>query len=696
MSRITGSDAKGLMEAYQAVYAPQELTEEQVWEEVENWVNSLLEEGYDLSEYTWDEMYEAYSQLDEYAIPLIQAGLRAALPAIGRAALPAIGAATKLLQGRGQSKPQEPVDYGQMSPGSFASSKESEKRGKEASELNRKQNQPTQPASTPVSGRTIRGERPRIRVAATRPQGSTTSTPGASAQQTKPPEKPETPKPELTAKDLGGEITRQSTTSGQSSASSSGGGGAGKPTIDPLKTVKDLAKKAPEALNQTLGKPARERFFGTTTAGQVTRGATVAGVSALDIGGKVADPSKPSALSAVGSVGPGAAGTVLQGAGNIPGIKGTSLGTGARGTGTTLRQVGREMRDQTKTTTSTPSQPERRRLLPGLEKNSYDLPIENIITEGPDWNSAPKPKGVAALTLGSETKVFIPGQGWQFPKTARRWARAQGYTNWNKIPNPSQPAKPAKPAPDQGQGSRRSGESNKDFAARQSAELQKDYPTTSTQTQTPAATTQPPAATTQPQRLPVQPAPATSVPTQSPTQTQPPAAPPKVSPSKPAQTGDRTKDLTTWATTPRNRNMINTVGTPQQKAILSAADKGTAMPAPRPISKDIEDIKKMQTASRARQGVKEAYDLVLEYLLSQRHVETVEEANYVMMVMDAETIGSIVEGVMPEPIDPTAHNKSQRFATQQGKIRALESGAATSGEKSAAQSKLKGPQLPGV
>jgi len=60
MSRITGSDAKALMEAYAAVYAPQEFTEEQVWEEVENWVNSLVEEGYDLSEYTWEDMYEAY------------------------------------------------------------------------------------------------------------------------------------------------------------------------------------------------------------------------------------------------------------------------------------------------------------------------------------------------------------------------------------------------------------------------------------------------------------------------------------------------------------------------------------------------------------------------------------------------------------------------------------------------------------
>jgi hypothetical protein len=60
MSRLTGSDVLGLFEAYQTVYVPQELTEEQVWEEVENWVNSLLEEGYDLSDCTWGEMYEAY------------------------------------------------------------------------------------------------------------------------------------------------------------------------------------------------------------------------------------------------------------------------------------------------------------------------------------------------------------------------------------------------------------------------------------------------------------------------------------------------------------------------------------------------------------------------------------------------------------------------------------------------------------
>lgn len=60
MSRLTGSDTLKLMEAYNAIYAPQELTEEQVWEEVEAWVNSLVEEGHDLSEYTWEDMYEAY------------------------------------------------------------------------------------------------------------------------------------------------------------------------------------------------------------------------------------------------------------------------------------------------------------------------------------------------------------------------------------------------------------------------------------------------------------------------------------------------------------------------------------------------------------------------------------------------------------------------------------------------------------
>ena len=69
MERITSHQVLGLMEAYTAVHTPQ-LNEEQVWEEVENWVNSLVEEGYDLSEYTWGEMYEEYLSEIYQTMPL--------------------------------------------------------------------------------------------------------------------------------------------------------------------------------------------------------------------------------------------------------------------------------------------------------------------------------------------------------------------------------------------------------------------------------------------------------------------------------------------------------------------------------------------------------------------------------------------------------------------------------------------------
>ena len=93
MSRLTGADALGLFEAYQAVYAPQELTEEQVLEEVETWVNSLLEEGYDLSDYTWEEMYESY--LEEAPMTAFQAaGGNAKLDQLNKGRSPRSGRVT--------------------------------------------------------------------------------------------------------------------------------------------------------------------------------------------------------------------------------------------------------------------------------------------------------------------------------------------------------------------------------------------------------------------------------------------------------------------------------------------------------------------------------------------------------------------------------------------------------------------------
>ena len=67
------------------------------------------------------------------------------------------------------------------------------------------------------------------------------------------------------------------------------------------------------------------------------------------------------------------------------------------------------------------------------------------------------------------------------------------------------------------------------------------------------------------------------------------------------------------------------------------------------ITKDqfIKDFPKSQTAKR-EQGLidhKEfdAYDIILEYLLSSEQVATIEEANYVMTEMDEATINSIVK-----------------------------------------------------
>ena len=46
----------------------------------------------------------------------------------------------------------------------------------------------------------------------------------------------------------------------------------------------------------------------------------------------------------------------------------------------------------------------------------------------------------------------------------------------------------------------------------------------------------------------------------------------------------------------------------------------------------------------------ESYDIVLDYLLSEGHADTVEEAHYVMLQLDSEYIQSIVENVQGGPV----------------------------------------------
>ena len=69
----------------------------------------------------------------------------------------------------------------------------------------------------------------------------------------------------------------------------------------------------------------------------------------------------------------------------------------------------------------------------------------------------------------------------------------------------------------------------------------------------------------------------------------------------------------------------------------SAAASGSLVPKSNKIASSLKPIDLKASYEY------DAYDLVLEYLLSQGHVETVAEAHYVMMEMDAEIIGEIVE-----------------------------------------------------
>ena len=229
-----------------------------------------------------------------------------------------------------------------------------------------------------------------------------------------------------------------------------------------------------------------------------------------------------------------------------------------------------------------------------------------IINESPNWRTVPKSKEIpySTLTLGTERKVFIPGLGWQFPTTARRDARAKGDSNWNRIPNPSQPPKKAKPPV---------------------------VPPVVPPVLPPA--TQPPA--TQP--------PASGQPSGTPAQKPDPKPDPKpvVPPTSVAQTGNRNADLTTWANA--NKVMINTVGTQQQKDILSAVESGKPLPkAPESIRDQVKNMQRIRMQSEST-----AYDIVLEYLFSTNQVDTLEEAHYVMMQLDSEYIVNIVEAWRP-------------------------------------------------
>ena len=94
-------------------------------------------------------------------------------------------------------------------------------------------------------------------------------------------------------------------------------------------------------------------------------------------------------------------------------------------------------------------------------------------------------------------------------------------------------------------------------------------------------------------------------------------------------------------------------GKPRTKAQMMAAKRIASGKTIQKVKDDNTDAMKARAAERfkAFKARREAgkmnedvtpYDIVLEYLLSSEQASTIEEANYIMTEMDAETIQSIV------------------------------------------------------
>jgi len=104
----------------------------------------------------------------------------------------------------------------------------------------------------------------------------------------------------------------------------------------------------------------------------------------------------------------------------------------------------------------------------------------------------------------------------------------------------------------------------------------------------------------------------------------------------------------------------------------SAAASGSLVPKSNEIASKFKPI----TLAPAKANIAasyeyDAYDLVLEYLLSQGHAETVAEAHYVMMEMDADMIGDIVEGAVGEFADKVASTVGSAVGTVQRAAREI-------------------------
>ena len=101
---MNSQDYRNLQEAYLDVY-DSDLREEQ---EFESWIAGLLDEGYDLSDYNWDEMYEIYNEARDPGVKPYPGGARYSLRTQVRQ--------SNEVKPAGEKPPGETSGYGQVSP----------------------------------------------------------------------------------------------------------------------------------------------------------------------------------------------------------------------------------------------------------------------------------------------------------------------------------------------------------------------------------------------------------------------------------------------------------------------------------------------------------------------------------------------------------------------------------------------------
>ena len=70
------------------------------------------------------------------------------------------------------------------------------------------------------------------------------------------------------------------------------------------------------------------------------------------------------------------------------------------------------------------------------------------------------------------------------------------------------------------------------------------------------------------------------------------------------------------------------------------------------------DAKPSYRSGRQRMRMMDSYDMVLDYLLSEGHAETVEEAHYIMMQLDQEHIQEVVEAYVVTNADKMGNTKA--------------------------------------